>query len=350
MVMTMNTQRGQLYRELQERIGKTPLVEYTGEIPNGNKVWIKRECDNPFGSHYDRVYLALFQHYEKQGKIKPGDKVLETTSGSAGVSFAGIGRILGYDCTIAIPAGGEKARVQAIREQDAEIIFTDESRYIAGFPEFIKDFLREHPDYFFMNHSMGKKGTNNEVTLGALEEIAKEITEEIVSKKINYGSKKINYFVSAVGNGSNVLGIGRALPKSTQIIAFETVQSAVLYDLKFPWKYEDEFGIVPGSLPRHSLPGTSYQGIDFPHIRNAVPLVSNVILVSDAAMDRAYTARTGRRNTEQLPHWDAIPQFSDVGRTTRAGIAVALSLTKWVLENNILIIGYDKAERYDVEV
>lgn len=345
----MNMQRKQLYERLQERIGKTPLVEYEGEIPNGNKIWIKRECDNPFGSHYDRVYLTLFQHYEERGRIKPRDKVLETTSGSAGISFAGIGKLLGYNCTVAIPAGGEQARVQAIREQDAEIIFTDESRYIAGFPEFIKDFLREHPDYFFMNHSMGKNGTNNEVTLGALEEIAKEITGEIVSKT-NYASRKVDYFVSAVGNGSNVLGIGRALPKSTHIIAFETVQSAVLYDLKFPWKYEDEFGIVPGSLPRHTLPGTSYQGIDFPHIRNAIPLVDNVILVSDATLDRAYTARTGRRETEKLLHWDRIPQFSDVGKTTRAGIAVALSLTEWVIEHNILIIGYDKAERYDVEV
>lgn len=336
----MDRQRKQLYEQLQERIGKTPLGEYGGEIPRRNKIWIKQECDNPFGSHYDRVYLALFQQYEEQGRIKPGDKVLETTSGSAGVSFAGIGKWLGYDCTVAIPAGGEKARVRAIEEQGAEIIFTDQTRYIAGFPEFIKEFLREHPNYFFMNHSMGKNGSNNEITLRALEEIAHEVKAEFTP----------NYFVSAVGNGSNVLGVGRALPKGTKIIAFETVQSAVLYDLKFPWKYEDVFGIVPGSLPTHNLPGTSYQGIDFPHIRNAAPLVSDVILVSDASLDCAYTARTGRRETEKLPHWDSIPQFSEVGRTTRAGIAVALSLAEGIIENNILIIGYDKADRYDGEV
>src|SRR3989338_4482497 len=229
----MNEQRQKLYQELDEKIGKTPLVEYDGEVPNGNKIWIKRECDNPFGSHYDRVYLALFRHYEEQERIKTGDHVLETTSGSAGVSFAGIGKLLGYNCTVAIPAAGEKARVQAIKEQGAEIIFTDELRYIAGFPQFIKEFLGEHPDYFFLNHSMGKNGANNEVTLGALEEIAKEIA-----------SKEMDYFISAVGNGSNLLGVGRAMPKSTKIIAFETVQSAVLYDLKFPWKYEDEFGIA----------------------------------------------------------------------------------------------------------
>ena len=333
----MNEQRQKLYPELDEKIGKTPLVEYTGEVPNGNKIWIKRECDNPFGSHYDRVYLALFEHYEKFGKIKQGDCVLETTSGSAGVSFAGIGKVLGYRCTVAIPAGGEKARVQAIKEQGAEIIFTDELRYIAGFPEFIKEFLREHTDYFFLNHSMGKNGTNNEVTLGALERIAKEVA-----------SKKMDCFISAVGNGSNVLGVGRALPKSTNIIAFETVQSAVLYDLKFPRKYEDEFGIAPGTLPRHNLPGTSYQGIDFPHIRNAVPLVGDVILVSDRCLDVAYKERTGRHDTEILLHWDNGEIIvNGLGRTTRAGIIVALKIAETVHKKSFLVIGYDKAERDD---
>ena len=44
----MNEQRQKLYREVDEKIGKTPLVEYNREVPNGNKIWIKRECDNPF--------------------------------------------------------------------------------------------------------------------------------------------------------------------------------------------------------------------------------------------------------------------------------------------------------------
>ncbi len=333
----MNEQRQKLYKDLDERIGKTPLVEYNRNVPNGNKIWIKRECDNPFGSHYDRVYLALFEHYEAQGRIKPGDHVLETTSGSAGVSFAGIGKLLGYSCTVAIPEGGEQARVRAIEKQGAEIIFTDELRYIAGFPQFIKEFLREHPDYFFLNHSMGSKGANNEVTLGALEGIAKEITPQ-----------EIDYFVSAVGNGSNVLGVGRVLPTTTKIIAFETVQSAVLYEKKYPGMYEKRFGIKPGTLPRHNLPGTSYQGIDFPHIQNAVPLVEDVVLVSDSSQDTAYKASTRRDETKMLPHWDN-PEIiaHDLGRTSIAGIAVVLHIAEKVSNKKFLVIGYDKAERYD---
>ncbi|MBI5073362.1 pyridoxal-phosphate dependent enzyme [Candidatus Woesearchaeota archaeon] len=177
---------------------------------------------------------------------------------------------------------------------------------------------------------MGKNGTNNEVTLKALETIAEEIALQ--------ETKAIDYFVSAVGNGSNVLGVGRAFPKTTKVIAFETVQSAVLYDLKFPGEYEQRFGIPHGKLPRHSLPGTSYQGIDFPHIRNAASLVDDVVLLSDASLDKAYTARTGKHDTEQLPHWDKVEQFSDVGRTTHAALAVALEIAETVTQKIFLLL------------
>src|SRR4051794_35598422 len=114
-------------------IGRTPLVRFEGDVPNENKIWLKLECENPFGSHYDRVYLDLFEHYQREGILRPDGTVLETTSGSAGVSFAAIGRRLGYRCLVAIPAGGERAREEAIRREGAELILTPADRYISGF-------------------------------------------------------------------------------------------------------------------------------------------------------------------------------------------------------------------------
>jgi len=321
-----------------------------GEVANGNRIWIKRECDNPFGSHYDRVYIALFRHYEELDKIKPGDKVLETTSGAAGVSFAGLGKILGYDCYVALPAGGEKAREKAILQQlkdESHLTLTPAEKYIAGFPEYLRKFLAEHKDYFFLNHSMGswnpktREYNNNEVTLKALEAISKEVACIVVP----------DYFVPAVGNGSSMLGVGRALDRKTKIVAFETFQSAVMYSLLYPGEYEKKFGIKPGTLSRHKLPGTSYPGIAFPHIKNAVRegLVNKVVLVSDKSMDAEYEKLTGRKDTVSLPHWDRpdLVGVEDLGRSTRAGIAVALDLAKTVKDKDMLVIAYDKAERYD---
>ena len=382
----MNEQRAQAYEELEAKICGTPLVKYTGQVPNEDTIWIKQEFDNPFGSHYDRVYLALFRYHEEAGNIQVGQKILETTSGAAGVSFAGIGKLLGYECFVALPDGGEKARERAILDHlpDSEhLILTPAQDYISGFPRFLKRFLPRHRDYFFLNHSMGPrdnttvKFTNNEITLSALEGIADETMGEI----------EVAYFFPAVGNGSSVLGPGRSFynmakilqgvigglveePSSfgrftsqdindafgyvdsvrTRVIPFETFQSAVMYDLRKPGEYERLFGIKPGSLSRHKLPGTSFQGIDFPHIRSSLEmgLVDDVILISDVQMDLEYNQLTGRDDTKQLVHWDTpIENHDNVGRTTRAGINVALNIAKNVKGKNMLVIGYDKAERYD---
>src|SRR3989344_3421080 len=347
--MRMESKRADLYLELEQQIGRTPLIKYIGDVLNGNSILIKRECDNPFGSHYDRVYLALFKEFEESGKMQPGAKVLETTSGAAGVSFAGIGKLLGYECFVALPAGGEKAREDAIKGQlpsPDHLFFTPADQYISGFPNFLKRFLVEHKDFVFLNHSMGSrdrtsgKYANNEVTLRALEGIARE----------SLGEVSVDYFLPAVGNGSSILGPGRVFYNGTQVIPFETFQSAVAYELKHPGEYEQKFGIKPGTLSRHRLPGTSYQGIDFPHIRNSIEsgLIDNVVLVSDATMDIEYERITGRQDSQRLPHWDVtLVNHEDLGRTGKAGVSVALNIARNVEGKNLLVIGYDKAERYD---
>jgi cysteine synthase len=337
----MDSERLRLYDDLEKQIGNTPLVQYVGEVPNGNTIWIKRECDNPFGSHYDRVYLKLFRHYDEQGRILPEDGVFETTSGAAGVSFAGLGKLLGYDCFVAMPAGGEKAREEAIKEvlpSEDHLILTPAEDYVNAFPDFIRNFMKE-TGYFFMNHSMGSRGRNNELTLSSLEGITRESLEEI----------GVDYFVPAVGNGSSVLGPVRVLPRDCRVVPFETVQSAVAYDLKYPGEYERRFGIKPGTLSRHQLPGTSYQGISFPHVNHAIRMLDDVILVSDVKMDEEYQRLTSRNDLQSLPHWDDpnIADHEDLGRSSRAGLAAALEIAKRVSEKNLLIIGYDKIDRYD---
>lgn len=323
-----------------DQIGNTPLIRFSGEVPNNNRIYLKLECDNPFGSHYDRVYLKLFKHFEEQGLLRPGATVLETTSGSAGVSFAGIGALLGYRCLVAIPEGGEKAREDAIRRAGGELLFTPAESYVSGFPRFAARFLVKNRDVVFLNHSMGPNGTENRVTVEALGAIGTEIRREIGSP---------DWFIPAVGNGSSVLGPARALRPRTAIMTFESFQSGVAHEMLYPGQYERKYGIAPGSLPRHQLPGTSFIGIDFPHIRLALEkerLVCRTALVSDARTDEQYTALTGRCVPCDIPRWDSI-QLPPYGRSTRAGLAVALQLASTERDRNIVLIAYDKEDRYD---
>ncbi len=351
----MNKERTALYSRLEKQAANTPLVLYEGATPNGNKIWIKMESAQPFGSHYDRVFLALFKHYEETGKISPGQKVLETSSGSAGVSFAGLGAALGYECLVAMPDGGEKARVSAVLkhlESAKNLILTNADDYVNGFKPFLYDFFitnkRQNKGTFFINHSMGRKGSNNEITLKALETIASEVL----------AITPIDHFISAVGNGSNTLGIGRKMKVSgAKINAFETFQSAVTYQKLHstdPDRYKRKFGIKPGTLSRHNLPGTSYQGIEFPHISGLFNegILDDVILVSDSSMDLNYNRlpkdMMQAYHQSKLLRWDTpLPETTNMGRSTRAGLCVALNMASRMSNQNLLIIGYDKADRYD---
>ena len=334
----MEEGRKQAYEELESKIGGTPLVKYEGDVPNGNTIWIKRECDNPFGSHYDRVYLALFRHFEENEGLKPGDNALETTSGTAGVSFAGIGRLLGYTCYVMIPDSKDlEKRAEAI-EREGGITLPTQGDYVNGFTR--SAILRNRKKYgaTFLNHSMGKGNSNNEITLSALEGITNEAVREI----------DVDIFIPAVGNGSSVLGPGRILD-GIRIVGYETAQSAVAYDMLNPGRYKEEFGIEPGTLSRHRLPGTSYRGIDFPHIQNAVKgnILDQVVLVSCNDMNREYQDLTGRTDLESLPRFDITYLWhEDLGKSTNAGISVTLDLAKEVEGKNMLVIGYDKADRY----
>jgi hypothetical protein len=123
-----------------------------------------------------------------------------------------------------------------------------------------------------------------------------------------------------------------------------------MFDLLFPGEYKQKFGIEPGSLPKHHLRWTSFQGVDFPHIHEAVrdEIVLDAKLVSDREVDRNYFNAIGRRDSERLPHWDTlIENFTQFGRSTNAGLQVALEFAREVKEKDLLIIAYDKADRYD---
>lgn len=296
----MDNYRRCLYDGLEAKIGNTPLVHV--KAPNGNTIWIKRECDNPYGSHYDRVYIALFREWEEKRGLLPGANVLESTSGTAGVSFAGIGKELGYRCYVMIPNDPVKQRrIQAIRAQGGIILPTPADEDIQGFTkERITKYVREY-GLVFLNHSMGPKNTNNETTLQALSKIADEVLLQT----------SIDTFIVGMGNGSSIVGPGRVFRMrnpNVEIVGFK------------PQKIGQS--VYPGLMNQDSLPNA----INFPHMREAQGLLNDVVLIDD--------------------NWHVMNEHHDLGRSSKAGIKVAYDIAKKVSGKNILVIGYDKAERY----
>src|SRR5262245_23413179 len=108
-------ERSEIYDRLEKLIGKTPLVELDHMSPDGQSgIFLKLECANPTGSHYDRIILELLRHEEEGGKIEEGSVLLDTTTGNSGASLAWLSRVLGFECNIIIPKDAPAARIQQI--------------------------------------------------------------------------------------------------------------------------------------------------------------------------------------------------------------------------------------------
>ena len=90
------------YNNILESIGKTPHVRLKKLFPN-HEVWIKLEKQNPAGSIKDRIALAMVEDAERRGIIRPGDTIIEPTSGNTGVGLSFVGAVKGYRVIIVMP-------------------------------------------------------------------------------------------------------------------------------------------------------------------------------------------------------------------------------------------------------
>ncbi|MFZ2150775.1 MAG: pyridoxal-phosphate dependent enzyme [Candidatus Absconditicoccaceae bacterium] len=361
----LSKERKELYKKLYEELKNSiNIVDVKDviknvELPNNNKISFISLFENDLGeNHYASVYLDLILEYEVKGDIIPGKtKLFETSSGSGGIACSKVAKDLGYSCLIALPAGGEKAREDTIKQNGAELELTDAQQYTNGFPMFVKRFLIRNKDavnnkeLFFLSHSQGKlreDGTfdNNEITIRALSKIGYNILQFF-----NNNGRHLDYFISGIGNGTNTLGIGGPLHlHGTKIIGFETFEGANMYDRIYPGKYEENFNIKPGELGRHSMPGLSPSNnkIYFPHFENSVDMIDSVYLVGNKQVKLKYQEQTGKQIPENIIYYDNdLYALSDWGRTTKAGFYVAMELTSKVKDKEILMLGYDKANRYD---
>ncbi len=106
---------------LEQTIGNTPLVKLQRMGPdNGSEVWLKLEGNNPAGSVKDRAALSMIVEAEKRGEIKPGDVLIEATSGNTGIALAMIAALKGYRMKLLMPDNMSQERRAAMRAYGAD--------------------------------------------------------------------------------------------------------------------------------------------------------------------------------------------------------------------------------------
>lgn len=194
---------------LPGRIGRTPLIEAGG-------VYVKLECSNPGGSVKDRVALFLLEKAAERGELEPGVTIVEATSGNTGISLALLGRQLGHRVMIFMPEHMSIERRQILEAAGAEVRLTPRSESFPGAVA-ARDEFRGKPGYYVPDQF----GNPDNVRCHR-ERTGSEIADQLRA----LGVGKIDYFVSGVGTGGTLMGVGEKLKSVMPGIKVAAVEPA----------------------------------------------------------------------------------------------------------------------------
>jgi cysteine synthase len=298
-----------IYENVLDLIGDTPLVEIRrvgGDEPRA-RVLGKLESMNPGGSVKDRICLAMIERAEREGKLKPGGVVIEPTSGNTGIGLALVCARRGYRCVLTMPESMSLERRQLLQSFGAELVLTPEELQMDGAIEKAAELAASTPLAF--TPQQFENDANPEIHF-------RTTAEEIVHAM---GGERVDGFVSAVGTGGTVSGVGRALREryaGCRIVAVEPESCATISKgERGPTKIQ---GIAAGFVPKNYDP--------------TVP--TEVRLVSD---ERAYRTKRELANREGLL----------VGISSGANVAVALDLARELgPKKTVVTVLCDTGERY----
>lgn len=190
---------------LAELIGNTPLVELQ-HIPVNKGVTLlgKLEGDNPGGSVKDRAAYGMIKGALERGDIKPGDQLIEATSGNTGIALAMIARIMGLNMTLIMPDNSTRERVLAMQAYGARVILTPAARTIEYSRE-LADEMANKEGYHILNqfanpdnYGMHYKTTGPEIWRDT--------------------QGKVTHFISAMGTTGTIMGVSRYLKEQNPAI------------------------------------------------------------------------------------------------------------------------------------
>lgn len=231
-----------IYNSVTELVGNTPLLKLNN-INDGSMadIYVKLESKNPAGSVKDRIALAMIEKAEREGKIKPGDTIVEPTSGNTGIGLASMGAAKGYKVIIVMPESMSVERRKLMKGYGAELILTPASEGMKGSIAKAEELVKEHGYFMPMQFDNPENPNIHELTTGP----------EIIGAFQGLG-KKIDAFVAGVGTGGTLSGIGRALKQAdpeTKVYALEPAESPLLKDGK-TGKHGIQ-GISAGFIPKN---------------------------------------------------------------------------------------------------
>jgi cysteine synthase A len=288
-------------------VGHTPVVKINRLTGTDDaQVWAKLENYNPGGSVKDRICLAMIESAEREGRIKPGDTIVEPTSGNTGIGLALVCAVKGYNLVLTMPDTMSEERRSLLAAYGAKLVLTPDTRGMHGAIARAEELVRENPSYYMPQQFSNP--ANPEVHY-------RTTGPELVGQL-----ERIDAFVAGVGTGGTISGTGRYLREHLKnrplIVAVEPKSSPVLSGGE-PGFHKIQ-GIGAGFIPEN-LDTTVYD---------------EIIAVSDE--DATLYSRRLAREEGLL-----------VGISSGANCCAALQIAKRIGRNKVVVVVFcDTGERY----
>lgn len=214
-------------------IGNTPLVRLTKVCPRDVEIWVKVEGCNPSGSIKDRIALRMIEDAEKQGKLAPGYRIVEATTGNTGIALSMVAAVKGYRMVVFAPRlTSENERLDIMRAYGADVRLIDtenepemkDGGVHGAYVEFVPrkrclELERENHDVWW-----ARQYKNPANVAAHRETTGREILEQL-------DGRSIDAFVASVGTGGTLLGVTQALRAqfpNTYVVAVEPASSPIL--------------------------------------------------------------------------------------------------------------------------
>lgn len=137
-----------LFDDVAQAVGNTPLVGLPHLSPEGYRLYLKLEGHNPTGSVKDRVAKYLIEQAEKNGRLKPGQPVLEPTSGNTGIALAAICRVKGHPLTCVMPENTSEERKQLLAIFGVDLVFSPAEEGSNGSVRVARELADERPEVY----------------------------------------------------------------------------------------------------------------------------------------------------------------------------------------------------------
>ncbi|MCA0847430.1 PLP-dependent cysteine synthase family protein [Salipiger thiooxidans] len=210
--------RGRRYDSVLDTVGDTPVIRINRIAPKNVSVYVKFEAFNPAGSVKDRLALNIIEAAERDGRLKPGQTVVEATSGNTGIGLAMVCAAKGYPLVITMADSFSVERRKLMRFYGAKVVLTP--RALKGFGMYTKaKELAEANGWFLASQFETDDNA--------------DIHEATTAREIlgDFEGERLDYVVTGYGTGGTVTGLGRVLRKErpeTRIILTEPSNAAIV--------------------------------------------------------------------------------------------------------------------------